>query len=299
MADLTATSLGLDLAEVQKRIDAGLNLPSHCYTDPAVFDFEVATIFDNSWTYFAPLERVAEPGSVVTGQVGRVPVIVTRADDGELRGFVNACRHRGFTIVDEDKQCSRLQCPYHAWIYGLDGTLLRTPRAEDLNADLAELGLHPVAVAEWAHAIYINPNPHAPALGDAHPRLDEMADSIGLNREPGAYTRVLPLSDRPQRQLRRGVRRERWRVRSRVLGHDVQRLLRTRYLHRFRHGRRQLSVGPALPGQPVHPAGRRDGCWPCGAERSRIDDLRRRLSGRDRRTHGPRRRVGEAVEPDV
>jgi len=190
MADVTAERLRLDLVDVQDRIDAGLNLPSHCYTDQQIFDFELATIFDNSWMYFAPLERVAEPGSVITGQVGRVPVVVTRAEDGELRGFVNACRHRGYTVVDEDKQCSRMQCPYHAWIYGLDGTLLRTPRAEDANADLAELSLHPVAVTEWAHAIYVNPNPNAEPLRTAHPRIDEMADGIGINREPGAYTWV-------------------------------------------------------------------------------------------------------------
>ena len=181
MQTLTADALGIDIDEVEQRLAAGLTLPSYCYLDQAIYDFEMQAIFDRSWMYFAPRENLTEPGTVVTGQIGRTPVIVTRADDGELRGFVNVCRHRGFTLVAEDRQCSRIQCAYHSWTYGLDGALRKTPRATDIGADMGDLGLHAVSIEEWGQGVYVNPDPEAALMRDAHPRLDEMATSIALD----------------------------------------------------------------------------------------------------------------------
>ena len=177
----SAADLGLDIATVDQRLADGLNLPSHCYVDQAVFDFEMHAIFDRSWMYFAPRERLLQPGSVLTGQVGRVPVIVTRSDSGELRGFVNVCRHRGFTLVPEDTQCSRIQCGYHSWTYGLDGALLRTPRADDIGAPKEDTGLHPVSVEEWGQGVYVNTDPQALPMHQAHPQLGEMVAGTGLS----------------------------------------------------------------------------------------------------------------------
>lgn len=178
----TAGELGLDVEQVEARLAAGLNLPSHCYTDPRIHDFEMAAIFDRSWQYFAPRARVQRPGDIVVGIVGRTPVIVTRTPDGELGGFVNACRHRGFALLDADTNCSKIQCAYHGWIYDLDGSLTRASKAEhDLAIVNNEYGLHPVSVAEWGHAVWVNPDPSAVPFLEAHPRLVEAADSLGID----------------------------------------------------------------------------------------------------------------------
>ena len=87
--------LGLDRSDIEDRSDNFLSLPVHTYFDPAVFEFELDAVFAGRWQFFAPLARLAVPGDTVTGDVGRVPVVVVRGDDGALRGFVNACRHRG------------------------------------------------------------------------------------------------------------------------------------------------------------------------------------------------------------
>lgn len=178
----TADDLGFDVDAIDARLASGRNLPSHCYTDPTVYEFELATIFDRSWQYFTPRARVAAVGDVVTGIIGRTPVIVTRAADGALRGFVNACRHRGYTLVEADTHCSKIQCAYHSWIYDLAGSLARTPKAEhDLAVVPDELGLHPVSVTEWGHAVWVNPDPTARPLLEAHPRLVEAADELGID----------------------------------------------------------------------------------------------------------------------
>lgn len=180
----TAHDLGLDVDEVEARLASGLNLPTRCYTDAEIHEFEMRAIFDRSWQYFTPRARVERPGDVAVGSIGRTPVIVMRADDGGLRGFVNVCRHRGYTLVEADTSCSKIQCAYHSWIYGLDGSLVRTPRADhDLRIVKDELGLRPVSVAEWGHAVWVNPDPHAVPLLDAHPRLVEAADELGIDHD--------------------------------------------------------------------------------------------------------------------
>ena len=184
----TPEALGLDVDEIDARLSDGLNLPTHCYTDAAVYDFEMAAIFDRSWQYFAPRAGLLDPGSVSVGDIGRVPVIVARADDGLLHGFVNACRHRGYRLLDADTRCSKIQCAYHSWIYDLDGVLARAPKAEhDLSVVPGEIALHRVSVAEWGHAVWVNPDPEAPSFLDAHPGLDDAADELGLDHDLDRY----------------------------------------------------------------------------------------------------------------
>ena len=57
--------------------------------------------------------------------------MVTRARDGKLRAFRNVCRHRGFPLAEGEGQRETLQCPYHAWTYGLDGSLRAAPRSDE------------------------------------------------------------------------------------------------------------------------------------------------------------------------
>lgn len=189
MARRTPADLQLDIDDVDQRLADGFNLPSHCYTDSAVFDFEMDAIFANCWQYFAPAHRAIEPGSVVTGTVGRTPVAVVRGDDGELRGFVNACRHRGYQVVGDDKsECARMQCGYHGWIYNLDGSLARMGRGEgDLTIVKDDFGLHPVSVELFGQGIFVNPKPDAESMFSVHGELAEVANKIGLDPDLERY----------------------------------------------------------------------------------------------------------------
>ena len=73
---------------------------------------------------------------------GQIPVVITRARDGELRAFLNVCRHRGHVVASGSGQRETMQCPYHAWTYGLDGRLRAAPRSDrEPGFDADELGL--------------------------------------------------------------------------------------------------------------------------------------------------------------
>ena len=102
-------------------------LPASYYTDPGVFAREQDRFFSTMWVCVAREEDVAAPGDYVLRDVAGESCILTRDTGGALRAFYNVCRHRGTRLATEPKGrfAGRIQCPYHAWTYDLDGTARR------------------------------------------------------------------------------------------------------------------------------------------------------------------------------
>jgi choline monooxygenase len=109
---------------LREALARGRTLPAEWYTDPQLFEREQERILAASWKYVGRVEQVAKVGDFLTCRVGQVPVVIVREEAGTLRAYANVCRHRGSELVLE--QCGNrrtLQCHYHAWTWGLDGTL--------------------------------------------------------------------------------------------------------------------------------------------------------------------------------
>ena len=171
-----------DLPTLERPLEKGWTLPASWYSEPAVLQLERERIFTSAWQYAGPAELVAEPGSYLASVAGHIPVVVTRAADGELRAFVNVCRHRGHVVAQGAACRSTLQCPYHAWTYNLDGTLRRAPRSErEPEFDGSSLSLLPVAVDAWGPFVFVNPDRGAPPLLDALGRVPELIAQTGLD----------------------------------------------------------------------------------------------------------------------
>jgi choline monooxygenase len=122
----------LGVVAAESGYEPGRTLPADWYTEPAWLELEHDRIFERSWQYVGWLGNLRSPGSFITTTVGRIPVVVARGDDGELRALVNVCRHRGSVVVPEACGSRKtFQCRYHAWTYNLDGTLRKAPRLDD------------------------------------------------------------------------------------------------------------------------------------------------------------------------
>jgi phenylpropionate dioxygenase-like ring-hydroxylating dioxygenase large terminal subunit len=145
-------------------------------------ELERERIFASAWQYAGWTDQVAQPGSFFVSIAGHIPIVVTRAKDGELRGFVNVCRHRGHLVAQGSGCRETLQCPYHAWTYELDGTLRRAPRSErEPEFDPSGLSLLPVAVETWGPFVFVNPDPDAGPLHDALEGVPKMISEGGLD----------------------------------------------------------------------------------------------------------------------
>jgi choline monooxygenase len=148
-------------------LDRGKTPPFSWYTDPAIFDLERERIFKRTWQYAALSEQLEAPGDVVTTEIADVPIVLARGKDGELRAFVNVCRHRAHVVVAEAGKRSSLQCPYHGWTYGLDGCLKGAPRSKrEESFDKSERGLIPLAVDTWGPMVFVNFDREAQPLHD-------------------------------------------------------------------------------------------------------------------------------------
>lgn len=159
--------------EDQQIYDTVLRLPLDVYTSQEIFEREIETVFSGSPLVAGHVDRVREPGSYMLSDWARQPYFVVRGEDGGLRAFHNTCRHRGSPLIlrENDEPLRALVCPYHGWVYGLDGALQAIPRSFAFPCiDKRDFGLKECSVVESTGFVWVHPTRHesfdpAQALG--------------------------------------------------------------------------------------------------------------------------------------
>jgi choline monooxygenase len=148
-------------------------IPAPWYTDHRIAELERRNVFATTWQLIARTAQFQNAGDFVTGLVAGEPIVVVRGTDGTLRAFYNVCRHHAAAVVTQTcGQSQILQCPYHGWKYGLDGSLKGMPEFEGVqNFDRAQNGLVPVRVETWECFVFVN-------LDSTSPSLDEFLGGI-------------------------------------------------------------------------------------------------------------------------
>lgn len=131
---------------------AARTLDAAWYLSSGIFERESQRIFARSWICAGRLEQLAGAGAFVTITLAGESLIVTRDKSGTLHAFYNVCRHRGTRICTQDEGVFKggIQCPYHAWTYALDGTLVAARNMEDTPGfDRRDYPLREAHVAEF------------------------------------------------------------------------------------------------------------------------------------------------------
>jgi phenylpropionate dioxygenase-like ring-hydroxylating dioxygenase large terminal subunit len=133
-------------------------LAQRYFVSPETFAEEQAKIFSKQWVLAGHQSQIAQAGDYFISEFAGENLIVVRDKRGEIHGFYNVCRHRGSRLVENrNGHVSAIQCPYHAWTYGLDGRLLGAPHMDDVPGfDKADFPLHPVHLALWEGFIFVN-----------------------------------------------------------------------------------------------------------------------------------------------
>ncbi|MBN9071882.1 MAG: aromatic ring-hydroxylating dioxygenase subunit alpha [Rhizobiales bacterium] len=168
-------------------------LPGWSYHSPALLELEKEHVFRNHWQIVGHVSDVPGPGDYLTLDVMGERALVVRGKDGVVRAFHNLCRHRGSRVVaDRQGTCrNALVCPFHGWVYNLDGTLRGAARPRSFpDLDKTEFGLMPLELEIWMGFIFIRfrtggqppvTELMAPVAAEIAPyRTEDMVPSYGI-----------------------------------------------------------------------------------------------------------------------
>jgi phenylpropionate dioxygenase-like ring-hydroxylating dioxygenase large terminal subunit len=133
-------------------------LPGWCYHSSALLELEKEHLFKTHWQIACHVSDIPDPGSYQTFDLCGERAIIIRGEDGEVQAFHNICRHRGSRLVAKDKGvCSNAMiCPFHGWVYNLDGTLRGAAQPDSYPPmDKHEFALRPVEYEVWNGFVFV------------------------------------------------------------------------------------------------------------------------------------------------
>lgn len=174
----------------RRPMPSATGLDPAAYTDAAFFEAEQQRVFEQAWVCVGTADELARSGRLLVRRVGTRSVIITRNEVGELRGFINSCRHRGTELAEADCDVAgTIRCPYHRWGYSLDGALKAAPFFDEVprdDFDRHEYGLHTVRVDVWGVLLFVCVSKTTPPLtewlGDLPARMAGYELDSGVSR---------------------------------------------------------------------------------------------------------------------
>ena len=141
----------------------GYAIDPYFYRSSVVYQKELSDLIFRSWIYAGHTSEVPNTGDYLLFEIGEDSIIITRDAQGGVHALMNICRHRGARVCEEGKGNRKtFVCPYHGWVYDLDGSL-RAAREMDALVDFdgSKLGLKRARVEVFMGMIYINCDPQA------------------------------------------------------------------------------------------------------------------------------------------
>jgi phenylpropionate dioxygenase-like ring-hydroxylating dioxygenase large terminal subunit len=165
------------MIELQKQ-KPGYAIDPYFYRSSVVYRKELTELIFRSWIYAGHVSEIPCVGDYLLFEIGEDSVIITRDKGGEVHALMNICRHRGARVCEESTGNRKtLVCPYHGWVYDLDGSLRAAREMVALDGfDANALGLKKARIEVFMGMIYINCDPQA---ADFRAPLENIRQPLG------------------------------------------------------------------------------------------------------------------------
>jgi len=162
---------------------SGTTLDALSYYHEGIFAWELKHIFADNWQFVGHVDEFREQGDYKLIQLGKVPVIVIKAENNTFRGMHNVCRHRAGPLATKEGNCSVLTCRYHGWSYNLQGQLIHAPlMQENTHFEKEKIQLPQVKLKIWKNLIFVALNPSPPDLDTVLKGIDKAIEPIHIER---------------------------------------------------------------------------------------------------------------------
>lgn len=157
-----------DLTQTRKPLAKASHAPGEIYASPEILRREAEVYFMRDWLYAGRVEELAEPGDYMTMRVIGEPILIARDKAGALHACYNMCVHRGVEVAYGSGNTRSFKCPYHGWVYDLDGRLTGAAYMKESDGfDLKGCRMRPLLLDVWRGNIFVNFDLKAPPLAEA------------------------------------------------------------------------------------------------------------------------------------
>jgi choline monooxygenase len=144
-----------------------VSIPTYRYTSAEFAQRETDRLWRRVWQLACTLDHVANTGDWYEYRLGQYSVLIVRGDDGELRAFQNACRHRGSALCSgAGSALAEIRCPFHRWTWDLRGQLREVPSRREFGVLNDDLPLIPVQIDTWGPLVFVNLDPDSESLAE-------------------------------------------------------------------------------------------------------------------------------------
>lgn len=166
------------------------------YLSDELFELEKERLFARTWQYVGHVSQVPKAGDYLSLEIAGEPLLMIRQADGPIKVLSNRCAHKGAQVVTQKCGTARnLRCPYHAWTYKIDGTLMARPlRAEYENTGVDQCEgaqrLGEVATADYRGFVFARTSPEGESFETYAGSMLQVLDNL-VDRSPEGKLQVV------------------------------------------------------------------------------------------------------------
>ncbi|MFF2109390.1 aromatic ring-hydroxylating oxygenase subunit alpha [Rhodococcus koreensis] len=161
-----------DFLKIESPHDLGTaDIPAYFYFSPEIHELEKEKIWRKTWQFACREELIPHVGDTEIYDIAGISILLVRTGPREIKGYYNACLHRGRQLREEPGTVRELRCQFHGFCWALDGSLAHVPAQWDFpQIEPEKFGLPGVQVDMWGGFVFINMDP------DAEPLLDYLGE---------------------------------------------------------------------------------------------------------------------------
>ena len=176
-----------DICDLLDRQRSGFSLLQPFYTDPAVYERDLERAVLPYWLFVGHAARIPAAGDYFLVNVAGESIIITHDERGEFHALLNVCRHRGSRVcLSDEGRSKRFACPYHAWVYAADGSLLAARQMPE-DFDKSRYGLKSFPVETIEGLIFVNLSEEPIAFDDVIRDGTDFLSPHGVDRAKIAH----------------------------------------------------------------------------------------------------------------